>query len=68
VLEQDGLDELLDHCLLGGVEVGGGLEGEPEIVAGPALVLGEFECVGADIERYRYVAEPIEGGCAVPVS
>jgi hypothetical protein len=53
VLEQDGFDELLDHRLLGGVEVGGGLEGEPEIVPWAALVVGEDERVGADVERYR---------------
>jgi hypothetical protein len=35
VLERDGFDELLDHRLLGAVEVDRGFEGEPEIVPGP---------------------------------
>lgn len=49
VLEQHGFDGLLG--LFGGVEVGGGFEGEPEVIAGAALVVGEDERVGADVER-----------------
>lgn len=35
VLEQDGLDELADHGLHVGVELGGGLEGEAQVSSGP---------------------------------
>jgi hypothetical protein len=60
VFEQDGFDELFDHGLLGGVEVGGGLEGELRSSPGPRSA-GEDEGVCADLERYRYIARRRSG-------
>lgn len=51
VPELYGFDELPDHRLFVGPEMGGGFEGEPEVVAGSSFVDVEDEAVGADRER-----------------
>lgn len=47
-----------------GVEVGGGFEGEAEVIVGAAFVGVEDQRVGDDVERDGDVAEHVEGGCA----
>ncbi|MGH7562549.1 MAG: hypothetical protein ACRENB_16195 [Gemmatimonadales bacterium] len=66
--EDEGVEEGLGGALLVGIELGQGLELEPELLVGPPLALVEQEGVARDLERLGQLAEDVERGWEVPAS
>jgi len=62
VLEDEGIEESLGGLFLVLVEGGEGLELEPQLLVGAALVLLEDERVGRDPEGAGELADALEGG------
>jgi hypothetical protein len=68
VLEDQGVEEGLGGLLFVLVEGGEGLELEPELLVGAALVLLEDEGVGGDPEAAGELAAAVVGAWAAPAS
>lgn len=62
VLDDEGIEQGLGGFLLVFGETGEGLELEPELFIGPALVLLEDEGVGGDPEGAGKLADAVQGG------
>ena len=62
MFEDEGIEEGADGLLLVLVELGEGLELEPELLIGAAFVLLEDQRVGGDPEGPGEVADAVEGG------